>query len=324
MSARQHTGLQAALTPKMSHLLHNIAKAQSDDPRMWQLPAHEAKAAYERTAEVLDLPRAALAHVEAISLSGTCAARLYCATVPHAFAPVPVLVYFHGGGFTVGSIDTHDSLCRQLARLSGAAVLSVGYRLAPEHKFPAAFEDAFDSVQWVFAHGGEYGLDIERVAVGGDSAGGTLAAACAIAARDSGLLLKLQLLFYPGTSSHGVQPAFDEYARGYLIERPHIDWFFTQYLRYEQDREDWRFAPLVHADVRGLAPAWVGVAEADPIRDDGLAWAGRLRAADVPAEEVVYRGVVHDFIKMGRAIPEALQAHRDAAAALRLALDLEQ
>jgi acetyl esterase len=312
---RDDTGL-ALLTPRMAQVLRNIDKAQAGKPRMWEVSPRQARDAYERSAELLDLPRAPLAHVEDLFLPNGLPARLYSHEIPHAYRPVPVLVYFHGGGFTVGSIETHDSLCRQLVVLSGVAVLSVGYRLAPEHKFPAAFDDAWAALRWVAEHGGAHGLDVQRMAVGGDSAGGTLAAATSIAARDAGMALKLQLLFYPGTSSFGTQPSYGEYERGFLIERSHIDWFFAQYLRSPHERLDWRFAPLVHADLRGIAPAWVGVAEADPIRDDGLAWAARLRESGVAAHEVVYRGVVHDFIKMGRAVPEALSAHRDAANAL--------
>lgn len=305
----------------MAQVLERIEQAQRGKPRLWELPPAEARAAYARSAEVLDLPRAALAHVEHFELVRGLPARLYADRLPHAYAPLPVLIYFHGGGFTIGSVDTHDSLCRQLALLSGCAVLSVDYRLAPEHRFPAAFDDAWRSVQWVRDEGGAHGLDTARIALGGDSAGGTLAAACAIAARDAGIPVALQLLFYPGTGSDQKLPSHREYAYGYLIERPHIDWFFTQYLRSEADRADWRFAPLRHPDVRGIAPAWIGLAECDPVRDDGLAWADKLRAAGVSAETVAYRGVVHDFIKMGRALPEARRAHADAAAALKKTFD---
>jgi acetyl esterase len=237
-----------------------------------------------------------------------------------------VLVYFHGGGFTVGSIETHDGLCRQLAHHAHCAVLSVDYRLAPESKFPTAVNDAWDVVQWVGAHGAERKLDSRHIAVGGDSAGGTLAAVCAILARDAKLQLALQLLFYPGTSAHQTADSHRKFAHGFVLEEPHIRYFFDLYLRTPEDREDWRFAPLDGRDASGhpvelgeVAPAWLGLAECDPLVDEGVQYADRLRMAGVPVDLEIYRGMVHEFIKMGRAIPQAALAHADAARALRMA-----
>jgi acetyl esterase len=305
----------------MADVMRKIELAQVGKPRMHEMSAVDARAVYARGAEVLDLPRAPLAHVQDHIIAGV-PCRLYAKTEPHPYAPQPVLIYFHGGGFTVGSIETHESLCRQLALKSGAAVLSVDYRLAPEHKFPIAYEDTLQVLVQVAVGLSITGLDTGRVAVGGDSGGGTLAAACAIAAREQGIKLVLQLLFYPGLSAHQDLASHIKFAQGYLIEKAHIDWFFAQYLRNADDKNDWRFAPLIHPDVRGLAPAWIGLAECDPIRDDGLAWHNRLLTAGVASELVMYKGVVHDFIKMGRIIPEAKQAHEDAANALRKAFDL--
>jgi acetyl esterase len=234
---------------------------------------------------------------------------------------LPVLVYLHGGGFTIGSIATHDVLCRHLSQLAHCAVLSVGYRLAPEHRFPVAFEDAWDAVKWVSEHGDEKGLDHTRMAVGGDSAGGTLAAACALQARDSGVALKLQLLFYPGTTAHADTPSHKMFAHGFVLEAEHIDYFFNLYIPDKKDRNDWRFAPLMADDVDGVAPAWFGLAECDPLVDEGLQYADKLRAVGVPVDLDIYRGVTHEFIKMGRAIPEALKCHLDAARALKHAFD---
>jgi acetyl esterase len=164
--------------------------------------------------------------------------------------------------------------------------------------------------------------------VGGDSAGGTLSAACAIAARDAGLQLALQLLFYPGTCGHQNTDSHRRFAKGFVLEEPHISYFFKHYLRGPADREDWRFAPLDGLDAQGelvdvgdVAPAWVGLAECDPLVDEGVLYADRLRLAGVPVDLEIYRGVVHEFIKMGRAVPQALQAHADAARALRKAFD---
>ena len=202
-------------------------------------------------------------------------------------------------------------------------VVSLDYRLAPEHKFPTACHDAWDALAWLAAHADTLGGDRTRLAVGGDSAGGTLSAVNAILARDAGLPLALQLLFYPGCAAHQDTPSHATYARGLVLEEPAITWFFGHYVTTRAQREDWRFAPLHADDVEGVAPAWIGLAECDPLVDEGVDYADKLRAAGVPVDLEIYRGVTHEFIKMGRAIPEALQAHADAAAALRRAFGLE-
>jgi len=234
---------------------------------------------------------------------------------------LPVLVYFHGGGFTVGNIRTHDTLCRVLSRDSGCAVISVDYRLAPEHKFPVASNDAWDAVQHIANEGRGWDLDPSRLALAGDSAGGALTAACAIMARDTGLPVALQLMFYPGVAAHQDTDSHRVYADGPLLTKALIDYFFAGYVRSPADREDWRFAPLLADDLEGVAPAWIGLAECDPVVDEGIAYADRLRAAGVPVDLEIYRGVIHEFVKMGRAIPEALLAQADAARALRAALN---
>ena len=288
-------------------------------PAFHTLTATQARAAYEAGAGVLEIPKLALARVEDFSIPArdghALPARLYA---PSAEV-LPVLLYFHGGGFTIGSIATHDILCRQLSHLAGCAVVSVDYRLAPEHKFPTAAHDAEDALRWVATHANGLGLDSERLAVGGDSAGGTLAAVCAVLARDAGLPLALQLLFYPGCSAHQDTPSHRRFARGFVLEEREINWFFSRYVRGPADRDDWRFAPLNAPDVDGVAPAWVGLAECDPLVDEGVMYADKLRTAGVAVDLEIYRGVTHEFIKMGRIIPEARQAHADAAAALRRA-----
>jgi acetyl esterase len=242
-------------------------------------------------------------------------ARLY---VPHQDAgPAwPTLLYFHGGGFTIGSIATHDVLCRELSHLAQCAVVSVDYRLAPEYKFPTAANDAWDALQALVAMAADLGLDADRLAVGGDSAGGTLAAVCAVLARDAGLPLALQLLIYPGCAAQQETRSHHTFAHGFVLDEPSITWFFNQYIRTPADRDDWRFAPLNAPDVDGVAPAWLGLAECDPLVDEGLLYADKLRAAGVAVDLEIYRGVTHEFIKMGRVIPEAVQAHADAALAL--------
>ena len=157
--------------------------------------------------------------------------------------------------------------------------------------------------------------------MGGDSAGGTLAAVNAILARDAGLPLALQLLIYPGCTAHQDTPSHRRYAQGLVLEAPAIEWFFAHYVRSPEQRTDWRFAPLLAPDVEGVAPAWIGLAECDPLVDEGIDYADKLRAAGVPVELEIYRGVTHEFIKMGRVLPEARQAHADAARALRRAFE---
>jgi acetyl esterase len=242
-------------------------------------------------------------------------ARLYA---DQTHGVLPVLVYFHGGGFTIGSPATHDVLCRHLARLGQCAVISVDYRLAPEHRFPTAVNDAWGAMCAVRQIAPMLGLDPQRVAVGGDSAGGTLAAVCALMARDAQWPLALQLLMYPGTIAHQESASHQTYAHGFMLDRETISWFFDHYID-PSDRDDWRFAPMNAPDHSGLAPAWIGLAECDPLVDEGVAYADVLRMAGVAVDLEIYRGVVHGFVNMGRSIPQALQAHADAAQALRRA-----
>lgn len=315
----------ALLTPAALKVVTGIARAGHKP--MHAMSAAQAKAAYAAAANVLELPVQKLARVEDFVIR----ARGGHALPARHYAPVweslPVLLYLHGGGFTVGSIATHDGLCRRIAHLAGCAVVSLDYRLAPEYKFPCAHEDAWDALQWIARHGASRGLDGARLAIGGDSAGGTLAAACAIEARDHGLSLALQLLFYPGCAGHQNTDSHLQFAHGFVLEEASISYFFGQYVRTAQDRDDWRFAPLdgkrpdgLEADLTGVAPAWVGLAECDPLVDEGVQYADRLRMAGVSVDLEIYRGVVHEFIKMGRALSEAGVAHADAARALRAAL----
>ncbi len=309
------------LTPKMRSVLERMARVRRTP--MHLVPPQAARAGYEGVADVLEVPRRELPRVEDLQVparDGTLLpARLYQGTGRNEGRAAGVLLYLHGGGFTIGSIATHDILCRELAAQSGAAVVSLGYRLAPEHRFPTAVEDAWDTLQWLAAQRPSLGLEGAALAVAGDSAGGTLAAVCAILARDAGLPLALQLLFYPGTMPRQDSASHHRYGQGLVLEQAHIDYFFGQYIDVGQ-REDWRFAPLMADDVEGVAPAWIGLAECDPLFDEGIAYADKLRAAGVAVELEVWRGVTHEFIKMGRVLPEARQAHAAAAAAIAQAL----
>jgi acetyl esterase len=312
---------QTLLTPAMRDVIRRMERAER--PPFHSLSAAQARAAYEAGSGVMEIPKPVLARVEDFSMAArdghALPARLYAPT----HEELPVLLYFHGGGFTIGSIATHDVLCRQLSHLAGCAVVSLDYRLAPEHKFPVAANDAWDALQWLATDAGKLGLDARRLAVGGDSAGGTLAAMCAIKARDAAIPLDLQLLFYPGCAAHQDTPSHRRFAQGFVLGEADIDWFFNHYLRSPADREDWRFAPLMAPHVDEVAPAWLGLAECDPLVDEALLYGDKLRAAGVAVELEIYRGVTHEFIKMGRILPEARHAHADAARALRHAFHLK-
>ncbi len=315
-----HANPRSLLTPAMRGVLDRMARAGR--PPLHALSPQQARAFYETGSGVLDIPPHRMARVETLRIPTRDGAELHAelaAPRDAAEGVLPVLLYFHGGGFTIGSVATHASLCRHLAHLAHCAVLSVDYRLAPEHRFPVAANDAWDSLQWLHANAAGLGLDPARIAVGGDSAGGTLATVSAVQARDAGLPLALQLLFYPGCAAHQDTPSHRTFSYGFVLEQESIDWFFGQYLNVPAERDDWRFSPLNAPDLDGVAPAWIGLAECDPLVDEGVLFADRLRLAGVPVDLEIYSGVTHEFIKMGRAIPEALQAHQDASRALRRA-----
>lgn len=305
------------LTPAMAGLLARIRRARR--PPFETLTPIQARAAYELAAEVLEPPRAPLARIEDLTIPSADGqplhARLYAPSHASAHRRLPALLYLHGGGFVIGSVETHDSLCRQLALRSGGAVLALDYRLAPEHRFPTAVNDAWAALRWLAGHADSLGLDGRRLAVGGDSAGGTLAAVDALLARDHGLALTLQLLVTPGTAARADTDSHRRYGRGYLLDGSTIEWFFSQYIG-EAEREDWRFAPLLAPELDGVAPACVILAECDPLVDEGQAYADRLRAAGVAVELELVRGVTHEFIKMGRALKEAGAAQQAGADAL--------
>ena len=236
-------------------------------------------------------------------------------------APAPVLVYFHGGGWVVGNLESHDHLCRYLAAQSGVVVVAVDYRLAPEHKFPAAYEDCLAATRWVAANAAELGLDARRIAVGGDSAGGSLAAACALAVRDEGWpMLRLQLLLYPSTNFTADTASMRDNGTGYLLTRAAMEQFIDWYLPSRIARTDPRTSPQLAPDHSGVAPAFIARAEFDPLRDEAHVYADTLERAGVAVESQCYAGMVHGFMRMGGRVDKALIALDDAAAALRKAL----
>ncbi len=233
----------------------------------------------------------------------------------------PVLVYFHGGGWVIGDLDTHDTLCRQLAIGSGAAVVAVDYRMAPEHRFPAAVDDCIAATRWVRDHAAELGVDATRLAVGGDSAGGNLATVVAIAARDAGdLPIAFQLLIYPATDQRRGWPSHTTNGEGYLLTADTISYFHDHYLPDPAMDLDWRASPLLHPDLSKLPPALVLTAGYDPLRDEALQYSQRLTLAGNRATHILFERQIHGFITMGRVIDEANDAVALCAAALQRAL----
>ena len=233
----------------------------------------------------------------------------------------PTLVYYHGGGWTMGDLDTHDVLCRQLADESGFVVVAVDYRMGPEHRFPAAVDDVLAATRWLQAQADALGLDATRFAVGGDSAGGNLAAVVALAWRDAGepVPLKFQLLIYPATDMRLAAPSHTTNGQGYLLTADTIRYFRGHYIGPEQ-YADWRASPLLHADLSGLPPALVITAGFDPLRDEGRQYADALSAAGSPAQYICFERQIHGFITMGRLLDEAHTAVDLCAAALRRSL----
>jgi acetyl esterase len=331
------------LDPQVQAILDAVSRFHQGPramPTMQTLGALAARQLYERQALALDIASVPLEIVEdhrvalkhcwelggnlraqaAVPVPRKIVIRQYCAVAPNWATPLPAVLFFHGGGFTIGSVNTHDRICRMLAKEVGCQVFSVDYRLAPETTFPGAVDDAFASLEWLRENAHQLGVDIDAIAVAGDSAGGTLAAACAIFARDSGWPLRLQALIYPGLSHDQKTDSHERLKSGYLLDADLIQWFFNQYLRDPRDRQDWRFSPLLHPALSGQAPVWIAHAEFDPLRDEGLAYAQRLREAGVSVAEKTYAGMVHAFFQHAGAVSLARHAHRDCVEALRIAL----
>jgi acetyl esterase len=233
---------------------------------------------------------------------------------------LPVLVYYHGGGWTIGDLDTHDVLCRQLANGSGCVVVSVDYRKAPEHRFPAAVDDGLEAVRWVRANAVALGVDASRLAVGGDSAGGNIAAVASLLARDAGdPPIAFQLLLYPVTDLRLATESYRRNGQGYLLTRENMVYFRAHYIDDPAQWSDWRASPLLHPDLSRLPPALVLTAGFDPLRDEGLAYAQRLSQEGNRCTYVCFERQIHGFMTMGRVIGEAQAAVELSTAMLRWA-----
>lgn len=237
---------------------------------------------------------------------------------PVGQAPRGCLIFFHGGGFVIGSIETHDAMCRMIANASGTVIASVDYRLAPEHKYPAAAEDAYAATCWLAEHAERFGVDRRRIAIGGDSAGGNLAAVATQMIRDrGGPQLAFQLLLYPVTDAYLETTSYGQFAEGYLLTRAAMAWFWEHYLNDAAEREHAYAAPLRAEDLSGLPPALVITAECDPLCDEGEAYARRLEAAGVPVTLTRYAGMIHGFIRRAKLLCQGRKAVEQIAEALR-------
>jgi acetyl esterase len=237
---------------------------------------------------------------------------------PTADGPLAALLFFHGGGWVIGSIDTHDNLCRSIANAAGCVVISVEYRLAPEHKFPAGDEDAYAATCWTAEHANRLGIDSNRIAVGGDSAGGNLAAVVSLMARDRrGPSLALQVLLYPITDRDLDTPSYLRYADGHLLTRDGMAWFWNHYLPESVSPRHPYISPLQAKDLSSLPLALVITAECDPLCDEGNAYARRLEKAGVPVTLNCYPGMIHGFVRRNRLLDQGQRGLEEVAAALR-------
>jgi len=263
-------------------------------------------------------PVADVAEREIPGPAGPVPVRIY---TPEGEEPRPAVVFFHGGGWVIGNLDTHDGTARKLANAAGAVVVSVDYRLAPEHPYPAAAEDCYAATRWVAEHGAaELGVAPGRLAVAGDSAGGNLAAVVSLMARDrGGPALAFQLLVYPVTDPDFERASYRENAEGYLLTRDVMEWFWDQYVPEAERRHDPYAAPLRAPDLSGLPPALVVTAEYDPLRDEGEAYARRLEEAGVRVRCRRYPGMIHGFLSFADVVDQGKEAVAEAGTALRAA-----
>ncbi len=288
-------------------------------PPIDKLSPAEARRQYREARAALRPPAPDLPEVRDLNAEGTAGPiglRLYRPAV----GVLPALVFFHGGGWVVGDLDTHDVVCRQIARESGGVVIAVDYRLAPEHPFPAASDDAWSATTWIAAHADDLGIDPARIAVGGDSAGGGLAASVALMARDSRKLrLALQVLVYPVVDLRAESVSYSKYAEGYLLTRAAMKWYIAQYAPTPEAIDDWHASPLLAPWVHTVAPALIITAELDPLVDEGEAYARRLRGARVPVDYQVVPGMIHGFLPMGGRVDAANRAIATIASTLRQA-----
>lgn len=310
-----------ALDPVLKGFLDQMAAVPG--PKMWEVTPAEGRAAFVALLQIAgpkDVPIGKVEDLQASGPNGAIPLRAYT-PVGASGNDLPVLVYFHGGGFVIGDLDTHDGLCRLIANEAGCRVVAVHYRLSPEHRFPAAVDDAFAALQWVNTNAAKLGIGPRRIAVGGDSAGGALAAVVAQMARERGPQLALQLLLFPVTQIGGKTRSLEAFAEGYFLEKKTLDWFFAHYLAKDADKCDPRVSPLNAASFKGLPKAFIMLGGFDPLHDEGEQYADKLRSAGVPVTVADYGDMVHCFFYLQSILPQARDAVGAIAKALKTAFD---
>lgn len=311
--------VQSTLDPDAQALL-DAARAM---PRKSfdEMTLEEARAGFAKMRAATSPDPAPVAEVRDLNVPGPAGAipvRLYRAAGSDPAARLPGVLFFHGGGWVLGDLDTHDPTCRQIANAAGCVVVAVHYRRPPEHAFPAAADDAYAALTWFANEASALGVDPDRIAVMGDSAGGNLAAVVALEARErGGPRLRAQILVYPVVDMRFDRDSFVRLGENYTLTRSGMEWFRTQYVPNEAHWDDWRAAPIRAEHLRDLPPALVFTAGHDPLSDEGAAYAERLRAEGVEAEHRHYPGQMHGFLGSGRVIRAAHQAIDEVAAALR-------
>ncbi|MBO6556200.1 MAG: alpha/beta hydrolase [Pseudomonadales bacterium] len=298
------------LDPAYQAMLKQLAAA--DGPSMVEVPPEQAREMYRVMQSVL--PHHEVKMTEDADADGV-PVRIYRATEDK----VPCVVFFHGGGWVIGDLDTHDSVCRQLANESGYTVVAVHYRLAPEHPFPASVDDCYSALRWIQNHADDLNIDGDRIAVAGDSAGGNLAAAVSIKARDEGTGgISFQLLIYPVTDFNFDTASYSENAEGYLLTIDSMRWFWNHYVGHDESLGLHPLAsPMRADDLSGLPPALIMTAEFDPLRDEGEAYGERLKEAGVKTDVQRYEGLIHGFFGQTDMTEGAREAMSSAAFALK-------
>jgi len=313
----RHNDRGDLLDPRMQALLRLADVARL--PKMHELEPAQGRRAQLENARLVDPSPPEVKHIENRFFQGP------DGPIPlRVYRPrrekLPIFVFLHGGGFVIGGLDTHDGFCRTLAMSADCIVVSVDYRLAPEHRFPAAVEDSQAAFRWVREHAAELGGDPERVAIGGDSAGGNLSAVVCHLERDAGEPMPcFQLLIYPATDMTMSMPSIRTLGEGFFLEKVGMDWFLDNYLETEEQRRDPRGSPLFLESCEGLPPAHVVTAGFDPLRDEGEAYAQKMRDDGVVVTEQREASLVHGFVNMA-IVREAQRAREDVARALRAAL----
>lgn len=303
-----------SLNPDIAAFLQLVGNGRASGKRvgMHQLSPAEAREQFDQSSLLMDAGGEEVHVVDDLQLpvrdGALLNARIYSNQPLQADAGRPALLYFHGGGYVVGSLDSHDSLCRALASMADCVVLSVAYRLAPEFRFPTAADDARDAWDWLVASAADLGVDASRLAVAGDSVGGSLATVLAAQLADAVVRPRLQVLIYPVTDASRSTPSIERFAEGHLLEKASLEWFYSHYQREPGDRFDPQFSPLLGEVSADVAPVLLVLAECDPLHDEGVAYARHLQAAGVAVELKVYAGMTHDFLRMGAIVDEAEEA----------------